>query len=277
MTPRLYIQLGKTGDILSLLPLLYLDAQSGNRAGLMVSKEYAGILDGCSYVDPVIFDGQPWELDRAYAEAVATGKEVICCQVNGPPELVAKFSYSPRGLTHATTESFQKEAWKLAGRLHEWRNQPPLAFDRRSPEREAELLKAWPKSKKVILVSCSGASSPFPCRELLFKLLRLNFKKGYEIVDLADFKAGRIYDLLALYERAHCLVSDDSAPLHLAYACKTLPVVALVNDRPLLWNGSCWRATHIHHCRYRDFPKRAVETLNSIMFIGSPGSFFQKP
>lgn len=276
MTPRLYITLGKTGDILSLLPLLHLDAQSGNRSSLMVAKGYASILEGCSYLDPVIFNGEPHELERAHTEAVATGMEVVCCQVNGPPDQVAALSYKPRGLDHATTESFQKEAWKLAGRLGDWRNQPPLVFDRRSPEREAELLKFWPKNKKVILVSCAGSTSPFPYKDLLFELLRLKFGKGYQIVDLGKFQAERFYDLLALFERSHCLVTDDSAPLHLAYACPTLPVVALVNDRPLLWNGSCWRPNHIAHIRYRDFPKLAIGMLSHIAAIEGIGCRFRK-
>lgn len=274
MTSRLYIQLGKAGDILNLLPLLYLDAKSGNRAGLMVAKEYAGILEGCSYVEPVIFDGPPWELARANDEAKRLTEDVVCCQVNGPPELVAEYSYGPKSLPHATTESFQKEAWKIAGRLTEWRNQPPLVFDRRNTSREINLVSRL-SHKKIILVSCSGATSPFPYRELLFELLHLKFKKGYEVVDLSTFKAERIYDLLAVYEHAHCLVADDSAPLHLAHACKTLPVVALVNDRPLLWHGSCWRPNHIAHIRYRDFPKRAVGMLDAIQDIGTAGDWFK--
>lgn len=288
MTQRLYIQLGKAGDILSLLPLLWLDAQKGERSALMVAKDYAPILEGCSYLDPVIFDGDPHELARAHAEAVATGKEVICCQVNGPPEQVAALTYGSRGLNHATTESFQKESWKIAGRLNEWRDQPPLVFDKRSPEREAELLKFWPKNKKVILVSLAGSTSPFPFKDLLHELLRLKFAKGYQIIDLANIRAERFYDLLTLYEKAHCLVTDDSAPLHLAYACKTLPVVALINDRTSpdyhgggstfssLWHGSCWRPNHIFHCRYRDFPKRSVAMIASISSIGAPGSWFCK-
>lgn len=264
MTPRLYIQLGKAGDILSLLPLLWLDAQKGERSAIMVSKAYGPILEGCSYLDPVIFDGDPHELARAHAEAVASKREVICCQVNGPPDQVAALTYGPRGLAHATTESFQKEAWKIAGRLKDWRDQPPLVFDKRNPEREAEAVKFWPKKKKVILVSYKGTSSPFPYADLLMELLRLKFGKQFEIFDLSKRTYERFYDLLALYEKAHCLVTTDSAPLHLAYACKTLPVVALVNDRPLLWSGSCWRPNHIFHCRYRDFPRRAVKMLRAI-------------
>lgn len=273
MTPRLYITLGRAGDILNVLPLLYLDAQAGQRSALMVGKDYAPILEGCSYVDPVIFDGQPHELERAYAEAVATGREVICCQVNGPPEAVAKLSYGSRSLAHATTESFQKEVWKIAGRLEDWRNQPPLVFDRRNPEREAALCRLLNPKKKVILVSTKGTSSPFPYPDLLLKLLRLEFTKGYQVIDLANFQAERIFDLLAVFEKAHCLVTTDSAPLHLAYACPKLPVVALVNDRPLLWNGACWRPNHIAHVRYRDFPRRAVPLLEAIGDIGGLRGF----
>ena len=45
-------------------------------------------------------------------------------------------------------------------------------------------------------------------------------------------KAERFYDLLALFERAKCLVTVDTAHLHLAYACPTLPVVAIIGANP---------------------------------------------
>lgn len=44
------------GDITSLLPILHEDSKSGFMPSLMVAKKYASILDGVSYVNPVIFD-----------------------------------------------------------------------------------------------------------------------------------------------------------------------------------------------------------------------------
>jgi predicted GH43/DUF377 family glycosyl hydrolase len=272
---RIYIQLGKAGDVINLLPLLYLDAQEGKRAAFMVAKDYGSILEGCSYLDPIIFDGHPYELDRAVLLAKSRSDDVKCCQINGPPELVKKFSYEPAGYDKARTGSFLKESWNIAGRLADWAAQPPLVFDRRNPEREAALVDSViARGREPILVATGGQTSPFPYLDLLLELLRLRFLRRRPVIDLGKVEAEKIYDLLGLFEKAHCLVATDSAPLQLARACE-VPVVALVNDRPLLWNGSDWRPNHVCHIRYRDFPRRAIEMLAAIEGIGDPG--FVKP
>ena len=92
--------------------------------------------------------------------------------------------------------------------------------------------------------------------------MELRFERKFRVLELPQ--AERIYDLLALYQRAHCLVTIDSAPLHLARACPTLPVIALTNDQPILWKGSSWQPNWAWCCRYHDWPERAVEMLGAI-------------
>lgn len=275
----LWVQLGRSGDILNILPLLWREykAAQGRPERLMVAKDYAGLLEGVSYVDPVIFDGGAQELERAVDEARKLDDKVICTQVNGPLEVVREHVYKPAGQERAVTTSYQKEMWKVAGKLQDWGTHPelphsqlPLIFDKRSPEREAKLLSVLPKtSKKIVLVAADGISSPFPCKALLFELLKA---RKYFPVDLGSVKAERLFDLLALYERAFALVAIDSAPLHLANAAPSLPVVALVNDKPILWNGSSWRANHIAYCRYSDFVARAPELLDALDRYHKPES-----
>lgn len=283
MTQRTYIQLGRAGDIIGILPLLYLEAQSGKRSALMVAKEYASILEGVSYVDPIIFDGEAHEIDKAVAQAKTLSADVKCLQVCGPADLVREYTFRPAGKRSMTKQSFLQEAWDLAGHYDKWKDQPPLVFDRRDKEREAELLKLLPKKKKVILYSTKGVSSPFKYHELLRQLLQGEFGRTFTLFDLGTVRAHRIYDLLGLFEAAHCLVTTDSAPLHLAYGCR-IPVVALVNDQspategtPDLepMKGSPWRPNHIAHIRYNDFPMRAVEMLSAIRRIDKPGSWFR--
>lgn len=273
---KLYVNLGRLGDAINLLPILWSDAQSGSRSGMLVSKEIAGLLDGCSYVDPFIFDGPPHDLEGAMRFAKTLNKQIICCQTAGPLDVIQKYSYGPAGLAHAAEESFQKTAWKMAGRLSDWKSQLPLVIDRRDEDRERQLVRDWSLRRKHILVHAQGKSSPFPFKDLLFTLLNLKFRKGWEVHDLSEMKAERFYDLLRPMEMATALVAIDSAPLHLAYACKSLPVIALVNDRPQLWNGSVWRPNHICHIRYTDFPRRCVEMLDAIDSIGSAGNWFCK-
>jgi hypothetical protein len=274
MTQKLYVNLGRLGDCLNLLPLLYADFKAGARSAFLTCKDYVDTLKGCSYLDAYSFDGTPDQIDKAMEYAGTLGKQVVCCQTAGPLDLIQKYAYGPAGMPHAKEESFQKTAWKMAGREKDWKLQTPLVFDQRSPEREAALVKGWDSKKRHILVHADGKSSPFPCKELLFTLLRLRFKKGYEIHDLSEVKAERFYDILGLYEKAYVLIAVDSAPLHLAYACPKLPVIAFVNDRPNLWNGSCWRPNHVLHIRYGDCATRITELLDVIPDIGHPGCRF---
>lgn len=271
---QITISLGKMGDILALLPLLHAESQN-ERPCLMVAKKYWPHLEGCHWLDSIAFDGEPHELERAVEHAKTLADKVRCLQVAGPPEQVFKHTFERNGAESATTDSFAKEPWKLAGQLSLWMEQPPLVFDNRNAQREKQLIHEFEPTRRLILVSCGGETSPFPHKSLLFELLKGRFKKPYQIVDLSKIKAERFYDLLALFERAKCLITSDSAPLQLANACRDLPVCALVQDSPQLWNGSPWRSNHIFHCRYRDFANRAVEMLEAIQGIKSPGTHFR--
>lgn len=268
---KTWVQLGRNGDIMTILPLLWAHGdkrQGAPKPRLMVAREYASLLEGVSYVEPVIFDGEAHEIARAIDGIEG---EVICTQVNGPLDVVKEYVYKPAGKDRATTTSYQKEMWKIAGMLEHWgthldfpHGHLPLVFDQRNKEREAKLLAKLPKSnKKLVLLASTGISSPFPFtykRLLLHMLNRTKFK----IVDLADFKADRLFDLLALYEQAYALVTVDSAPLHLANAVPNLPVFAFTSDKPTPWNGSSWRANHVFYCRYSDFPDRVPELIDTL-------------
>lgn len=259
---KTYIMLGRHGDVISLLPMLYALSQRGEKNKLMVGSEFASVLDGQSYVEPVVFHGKVGAIPEALKEA---GPGAVSAQVFGTPEDVKVHTFGAAGFNNGNqTDSFVKEAWNLAGHFDLWATQPILLFDKRDSVREQALVQkhVHPK-KRLVLVALGGKTSPFPYRELCLKLLDLEFgrRKGWQVLDISDLKADRIYDLLGLYDKAHCLVASDSAPLHLAVACPNLPVVAMVNDQPNYWHGSPWRPNHVWHCRYGDFPKRATEML----------------
>lgn len=276
---RIYVQLGRYGDICNILPLALEDSRTGQRSAIMVSKDFADVLDGVSYADRIVFDGGMWELDRATKQAEQLSDDVRVVQLVGPPEIVKNVVNTRNGKEYATTkDSFLKDQWNLAGRMSDWKKQTPLLFDLRDKAREKALVDKYltKKRKLNILVSTSGISSPFEYGSLLLELLRLKFWRQFEIIDLSQVKAERIYDLLGLYEHpsVQCLVATDSAPLHLSNAVQSLPVVALVNDKPSFWHGSVWRPNHIFYCRYSDFPQRCVEMLEAIQAIHAPGERF---
>jgi hypothetical protein len=268
---KTYVMLGRIGDLCSILPMLHADSIKGVRHKLMVASEFISLMDGVGYVDAVEYKGPHYELAKACEQASKLNGEWQSLQIKGPTKEVGEWTWKPvlKGVEKPLpTPSFEQEPWRIAGRLNEW-GKSPLVFDRRNPEREAALVeRVLPthrgRQKKVMLVSAGGTSSPFPYKELLHELLALKFAKAYRIIDLESVKADRFYDLLALFERASLLVATDSAPLHLARAIPSLPVVALTNDKPNLWIGSAWAPSHIWYCRYSDFPQRASEMLDAI-------------
>lgn len=266
---KTYIMLGRYGDILTLLPLLYADAKRGERQTLMVAKEFAPLLEGVSYVDPLVYDGPHYEIGKAVEHAKSLGRPWVCPQILGPIEACREFVWKPAGATAHNCPSFEMEAYRMCGRLKEWNDDLPLVFDRRNKERESKLIeRVLPKlrgpKKKLMLVCADGLSSPFPFKKLLLGLLEMKFAKQYRILNIGTVQAERFFDLLGLYDLADVLVAVDSGPLHLARACPKLPVVALTNDRPQLWNGSAWKPQHIVYCRYGDFPDRAFEILKTV-------------
>lgn len=245
---------------------------------MMVARDFSGhISSGCSYYDEIVFSGSVWDLEKAVKEADTLSSNVVVTQLVGPYEIVKNVVITRNGIEYkTTTESFQKDAWMLAGRFEDWKKQLPLVFDRRSAERERRLCEGLVKKKPIILVATDGVSAPFSYSALLWELVTRRFGSKFNVINISKIKAERIYDLLALYEKAHCLITIDSAPLHLAHAVKDLPVAALVRDRPSLWHGAAWRPNHIIHIRYSEFPVRCIEMLDAIAEIGTPGNWFAK-
>jgi hypothetical protein len=291
MIDTLPICLGKTGDLITLLPLLKMKAADGPPIPLMVSKDYAAVLEGVSYINPVIFDGGVNEIERAFKEAQKLASKVTFAQVCGPPSELKKCVLDPRPETPSGKfrgSSFQLSLWDCMGHFADFNKGWPLVFDRRNPEREKALKEKWMtlgeiekkrNAAKLILVSTGRqpgkkpSPTDFKYKDLLMLVLKLAFRRGYRVIDLDEVVAERIYDLLALYEEAHAIVATDNAPLHLTYAVSKLPVLALCSDKPQLWNGSAWRPSHIWHSRYADFPERVSELVEAIEGINSVSSF----
>ena len=256
--------LGATGDVCAFLPVLWQVAQGGARPRLVVSKRYAGVLAGVSSVEPVIFDGEVADLDRAMQEARLADPQAVCVQTTGPAEACQKWAYGGAGVH---SDSFVKEMWRLAGHLPLWREDPPLVIDQRDLAREAKLRDQFPqpagRKRFRCLVHLDGNTSPFPYAPLLGKLIELAMPR-WEVIDLGIVQSERIYDLLGLYQTADLLIACDSAPLHLARACPGLPVMALTKDTPSLWHGSPWRPQYVRYCRYGDFPARAADLIEQL-------------
>jgi predicted GH43/DUF377 family glycosyl hydrolase len=247
-----WVQNSKNGDIINILPILYKQfSQSGQKQVLMVSKEYAGLLTGCSYIEPLIWEGDWSDLNGAILQAKETFKNVVSLSTFGKSLNLIK-----------QTPSFALEQWRQANALGSY-GQWPLIFDKRNAEREAKLVNAYClPDTPLILFADHSQSSPFPHTDDLIQTLRSGFKDA-QIIRLSEVKAEQVYDLLALYERASVLVSIETMHLHLAAAVQ-VPVVALVTDKPEMWHGTAWRKQFLIQCRYGDYESRKPEVIRAI-------------
>lgn len=244
------IQLGRAGDIINILPAIPLLEKKYGRITLMVSRDYSSLLDGISYCNVDVFQDRFENINQAVAIARQRYDKVLVSSVYGHGWNV------PHG-----TPSFCIESWKMIGLEHEF-GKHPLIFDRRSPEREQALISQFPQDKPWILYCGTGHSSPFKHADLLEQGLA-RFSDRFHIINIGKIRAERFYDILGLMDRAACLVTIDSGPLHLARASR-VPVVALVTDIPTLWHGATCPPNTVFKCRYGEFVGQAAALFHAI-------------
>lgn len=208
-----YVSLRRAGDIINLLPILQQRSKEwGRPVRLVVHREFAPLLEGASYVTPVIWDGD-WE----DAMAAATQYHAVNAQV---------FARGVR--PDVRTHNFARLAWTKCG-ARRWERHLPLVFDRRNHDREASLAHAVFKTDKPkLLIKMQGNSSPFPLATWLDGRIRTEFGERAEVVSLDSLRAERLYDLVGLMDRANCLVTVDTVTLWLSHA-SPCPSVQLVN------------------------------------------------
>lgn len=260
MKPRLYIQLGRAGDVLNVLPLCKRDFdRTGERPLLMVGQSFASILDGVTYVEPIVWAGAFEDIGGALkvAERIAEsrGAQIVCTQIYA------------QGLCSAEQcSSFMRESWDRVPDAPAWGSRP-LVFDRRDIPREVGVcnnLLQRSTGKPYIVLALSGTSSPFPQNVDLSRYLRNKLGKEFDFVDVSGFVAPRFYDLLTLLEGAHALVTVDSGILHLAAAVPSLDVVAFITRWPSKWHGSPWRPQQVARFFYDEAPECFLEIVYAL-------------
>jgi predicted GH43/DUF377 family glycosyl hydrolase len=257
-----YVQNSKNGDVINCIAPLYQKyLETKERQVLMVSKEFSGVLTGCSYIEPVIWDGDWADLAGATKRAAAQFKNVVVLSTYGASLKLEKM-----------TPSFAIEQYRLAGMAEKY-GELPLIFDRRNAQREqalidSVLLRGF-SGEQPILFADHSQSSPFPYTDDLVQMLKKEFPHN-PVLRLSEVKAEQVYDLLGLYDKAAVLVSIETMHLHLA-AASGIPVVALVTERPEMWHGTAWRKQFLVHCRYADYPARRAEVLNAVAMALTTG------
>lgn len=250
---RVYINLGRTGDAIASLPLCYLYwRETGKKAALMVHRQFASFLDGVSYVEPQLWDGDWKDVGSAREHCRRLGyKEIKVAQIYGTGITVGR-----------ATSSFILESWHQVGRLADWAK-APLVFDRRNAAREAKLAEKLPTGLPIILVAADGVSSPFEHRDEMIQTLRFEFTGKAHIVNLEDYRSDYFHDFLGLMDRSACLVTIDTGFGQLACA-SPVPVVALIAYKPTTWHSSPRRAQHRAYIRYNEFRSRKAEFVQAV-------------
>lgn len=237
-----YIQLGRLGDIMIMLPAMkHIFDMTGVKPVMMVCSEFVGMLEGCSYVIPWPMAGFSWYGDVKLAKDIAdhwydtvvVPKWWDCPGLQPPPpkagEAVVILNHQGRRMVVAAPEwdSYQYSQWKAAGFTKQEMLDLPLVFDRRNEAREAILaVNHLPKGKPAVLYNFGGLSNPMPYEPEVLRELQ-SLRDRVHLVNLRNIQADRIQDLLGLYDRALCLITGDTATLHLAAASK-VPMIALV-------------------------------------------------
>ncbi len=214
------VQIGKYGDCINILPLAFmLHKKLGGRIKWLVGQDWASILEGVSYVEPVIFGGRDDDLSRALH--LFRGHDKLVTQAWRNPD------------TERRTESFALEQWRYAGQLDE-KGKWPLVFDKRDRAREREMINRiapLKNGKPIVLVSTRSISTPYPHAFRLLDELKKNLDA--DVIDISSDIATKLYDMIGLYDAADLLVTVDTCHAHLARASQC-PVIMLQNDG---WRG----------------------------------------
>jgi hypothetical protein len=238
------VELGRFGDICNILPIAQHIAETYAKPHLIVSKEFASLLEGCSYVEPYPVDLKNAQINEALAIANREFKFVVNCQIWGQNFEIVK-----------QCASYNRESWRMAGFAHkfddkDWR---PV-FDRRDAGREEALWRKLDNGKPMVLVNLTkSVSSPYKGTDTMMFIKES--RPQFNVVDVADLVLHRIYDLVGLIERAACVISIDTAMLHLSAATDTR-VVAIINAA--VWLGSEVRCKPVSVATYATVTREFV-------------------
>lgn len=250
---RIYLCLGRCGDLINLLPVIEDEAKkSGKPTRLAVSRDFASVLDGVSYVDPIVLDltyDRPGAAERIVRQRFP-GDAVVMAQAWGNDIRVV-----------CNENDFCREMWAKSFTSLHWGAVDPV-FDRRDFGREEDLINKYAKTDKpIVCVNTAGHSGKWNNSDGFVDRVRAAMP-DHHIVDLSTVNAHRIYDLLGVFSLSKCLITIDTATLHLAAATSGLPVITLIPNRDDDWCVAPWRRNHIRRIRYAEIENRFNEIVS---------------
>lgn len=270
MDQSVFIGLGKYGDIILMLPAFKAVCdRTGNKPKVIICKQYASLLEGVSYVDPVVVDLDYQDVHKAIAFAKQRfGDSINPCWWHDKdlPEkieggIVLRVHGKEWSVDHSKYPHFMGSMYVRSGFSLNEMMVLPLVFDRRDKEREKKLLNTFTSTDKrpLLLLSFSGETSPLATVPEIMQHIN-PFRNRYNILRLDNLRCHRIYDLLGLMDAAVGMITIDTATLHLAHASKT-PYIAFTRDG---WSGSVPRGNCISEIKYSQAIKNGQTIRNAL-------------
>jgi hypothetical protein len=274
--PACYVQLGRFGDIMILLPAMKQQFDTtGVRPVIMTCAHFASVLEGCSYVKAWPVHNADWvrSVSHARDHAMRYYEKVVVpkwwdCPGMGPPPPMPEEPYTVLRhqdgrqivIPQQEWDSYMVSQWQACGWTRQQMLDWPLVFDRRSTARELHLAGVHvPLKEPLVLYNFSGISNPMGFEPEVVSALN-PLRGRFRMLDLSKVRAARIFDLLGLYDRALCLISGDTATLHLAAASK-VPLIALLADGGA---GSIVKGNAVSKLRYHEVRARVGEIREAI-------------
>ena len=261
-----FVHLCKFGDQMILLPALReIFLRTGLKPVVLCKSPYHTVYDGVSYADALAV---PWTADIArkfawymFGNAIVTkwweaSDHYFFDVIESEHRFRLFYKGREFNLDKRVHPNYMLDQWSATGFSPEELMQFPLVFDRRNVVRERELIRNHVHpGKPLFLINFEGGTSPFGAvpevMQRAYPLLR-----EFQIVDLAQIRATRIYDLLGLYDIAVGLITSDTATLHLAAAAK-IPYIAYTNDG---WGRSVPRGNCVIEIQY----SKAITNLSEL-------------
>ena len=267
-----FVQLGRYGDLILLFPAFKaIHDRTGMKPVVMVSKDYINVMEGISYAESWLVPYSWWDgIPNARKLAKSRYPRVIVPQFwNDLSDhdnfankafdgaIVLQCHGKEWGINMRRWPNYMTSMWDRAGFTAEEMRTLPLVFDQRSRDREEQLVRTVCTSRKPpLFYNFVGLSSPFaPAAEVLAVLRR--FRDHFQLVNIGQIRARRIYDLLGLYDVGAGLVTTDTATLHLA-AAGNIPHIAFTVDG---WCSSVPRGD----CRLEIKYSQAIKRLDEMV------------
>lgn len=272
--------MGRAGDIIISLPAMkHIFEATGNKPVMVTSSKFSPILDGVSYVEPMVVTddkGDNYDEAKKFCARVGLKPRFLRWWMSGDKEDWEDLPISENDKTVTFKgkswrfnfdkwPNFQSSIWDRTGVPLELMNKLPLVFDRRDKKREQELVRSALKRNKnnlpVLLYNFSGHSSPFAARPEILNELS-HWDKKFFMVDLSNFQCERFYDLLGLFDVSSLLVTIDTGTLHLA-AASSVKMIAFTN---MGWSSSVPAKNCICNIKY-DKAAKSLKKFN--LFVSS--------